>query len=774
MAPQDEEQRRLEEIRRKAEEEEARRIDEDISKRTEELMRARKRKVQEQAQQEEEALRRAEETARRAEEERKKAQEEAERKRAEEEKRKAEEEAKRRRVEEEKRKKAEEEARRKREEEEKRRKAEEEKQKKAEVEARRKKEEEEAKRRAEEEARRKAEEEARRKEEEKQENIRQALRKAEDHLTRKEHTEALTHIDGIISLDPMNVEALEMRNKIQSLQAADMEAQQAAKAAVTKERAEEVHPKAKTASKGILIGIAGVLAVVVIGFLVSRFVSGILASKPSVAILPLVSQTNSTEEKVLGAALAEDISSRFSHLPDMRVMGSASALNIRTFARDPQQAARDFGFTHYVSGSLALSGTHVAVAIEVIDTAGVKIWSGKLEKSRDQLPTVAPEVVSLVSEALSASVPNEVADLAMSKATDHAEAYITYLRGRELLPRGGAGETRSATDLFMQAVSLDRQFAQAHSAAGLSMFQMYERGWSNDMELLTRAEHHANTALNMQPRLSEPRTVLGGILMLRGGYRRALGELEQAITRMPNNAKAYRLTGLIHCILGSENKALSNLLTAYEIDGASPEVITTLALVHLRFGRPKEAMVYFNQALPFVADSVGFLAEVAGDALIASYEYDRAIEVYRERVRTNPTSYVDHYRLARAYQLAGRQAAVWTKAFEQTIELLQQELRRNPNNALATAYLGLAYSRYGRFADGESAGTKAVQMAPNDPTIRYKIADIYSIQKKKDAAFTALQEAMQKRYTLSEIVDLDLFNISNEPQFAGVITRNLK
>lgn len=342
-----------------------------------------------------------------------------------------------------------------------------------------------------------------------------------------------------------------------------------------------------------------------------------------------------------------------------------------------------------------------------------------------------------------------------------------------MLHRGTYSSVRTALDFFQQAAKQDPNFAEAHAAAAHSVFHIYEAGWSDDAGLLSRAEESAKKALSIRQNLAEARTVMGGVLQLRKKYEEALGELEQAIDLMPSNSEAHRITAIIYTIGGSEGTALEYLNRAYELDPLNVDVLTTLALTHQRFARPKDAMSYFDQALPFIGDTSTFLANVAGSALIASYQYQRAIALEERRVALDPRSFIDQYKLARAYQLAGKESAVWSKAFEKTIAVIQQELQERPQNALAVVYLGLAYSRFGRFTEGEANGKKAAQMAPNNLTIRYKLADMYSIQKKKPEAIKELREAIKNRYVLAEIVDQDLFNAKDEPEFLQTITQEL-
>lgn len=821
MPHKDDEQRKLEEARRRAEEEETRRLEEEVTRQAESLRKRRQRKKEgasdaeireeEERQRAERERKQREEEARRREdeerEERRRQEEEGRRKREEEERRRREEEERRRNEEEERRRREEEERRRKDEEARKRR--EEEEQRRKDEEARRRREEEERRRRAEEETRRKAkegeekrrEEEQRRREEEKAEEERErsrakALKKAEAHLSKNEFDKALAEIESILGKDPMHAESLALDEKIRAAQAAfETEAKEAEKAAEAKSREATVEappkpgkekealpepkkPKAprakKPLSKGLIVG--GIAAVIVVfaGIMLYQVTRTLFEGKRHIAVFPFTSQANTDEERTLGIGLAQETATLLAYIPNARIMGPATAVNMSRTTRNLRVQANQLNFDYTVRGTISAAGNSVVLNVEILDTLGNKMWTDRIDKPRGELMNITAELTSSIAEELSLPLPGELESYLAQPPTRKSTAYLAYLRGRELLHRDTYVSARSASRLFQQATEDDPQFAEAYAAAAHSLFHMYESDINTEDRVLTQSENLAAKATGIRQPLSEADVVLGGIAGMRRKYAPALKSLQRAVELMPSNSEALRLLGIVHAITGNWDKALENINRAYEFDPANADVLTSAALVNQRFGKSKEAMAYFHQALPYISDTSSYLAGIAGNALIASYQYDRGIALYERRVALNPGSYVDQYKLARAYQLAARGSNVWSKAFEKTIALIQQELRLRPQNALATAYLGLAYSRYGRYPLGEANGKRALQLAPNDLTIKYKLANIYGIQKKKTEALAALSDAIKMRYLLEEITDLDLFNISEEPEFLQTISLPLE
>lgn len=764
----DEEKRKLEEIRRRAEEEEARRIEEEVAKRAEELMRLRKqrgkRRDRDAEQEIEERRKREDEARQKVEDEKRRIREAEDRKRREEDQRRREEET-RRKVEEEAHRRA--------------------------VEEKRKREEAERRRREEEARRKREEEEVHQKEREVREQVQQSLRKAQGFLAQGAFERGLAEVGIVLASDPMHVEALELDRIIRSARAeADASKVERLKAPVpAREERIEAFPEPvvkkklwkplrlkvrQRIPKNTIIGGIAAIIVIAAGFILYRMSGSLFEGKRYVAILPFASQANTDDERILGTAIAEETTILLAHFPDARVMGASSAVNLQRFTRNARVRANKFNFAHTVSGTLSTAGNSVILNVDIIDTLGKTVWTGRLERPRDNLMELSTALASAVARAFTLSLSNKENDLLSRRPTTNGEAYVLYLRGREMLHQGTHTAAQTAIELFQQATSKDPNFAEAYAAAAHSFLNIYEAGWSDDAATLSRAEQLANKANSLRGHVAEAHTVLGGVYQSSKKYEAALYELDEALTTMPSNADAQRITGIVYSIGGEEGKAMEHLRAAYELDPVGPSVLTSVALGHQRFGKPKEAMAYFNQALLCIGDTATYLAEIAGNALVSSYQYDRAIRLYEQRIAQNPRSFIDEYKLARAYQLAGSPKEIWSGAFEKTIAKLQKELQRDPRNALAFAYLALAYSRYGRFPDGEANGKKALQMAPNNLTVKYKLADMYSVQKKKPEAIAALKEALSSRFILTEIADLDLYNVSDEPGFQQTIVEELQ
>jgi tetratricopeptide (TPR) repeat protein len=94
-----------------------------------------------------------------------------------------------------------------------------------------------------------------------------------------------------------------------------------------------------------------------------------------------------------------------------------------------------------------------------------------------------------------------------------------------------------------------------------------------------------------------------------------------------------------------------------------------------------------------------------------------------------------------------------------------------PDDAVAEAYLALVHTRLGAFKEAIAAIDRAQKLAPSDIEVLHLAARMYALQKDKAKALEFLHKALDRRFNISRILDLDYFNLYSEPDFVTVLTR---
>ncbi len=111
--------------------------------------------------------------------------------------------------------------------------------------------------------------------------------------------------------------------------------------------------------------------------------------------------------------------------------------------------------------------------------------------------------------------------------------------------------------------------------------------------------------------------------------------------------------------------------------------------------------------------------------------------------------------------------------FEALAPVYEDALRRDPDDLDALVWLGHAYTRLGRIADGLAVDLRLTALLPDDPTARYNLACSYALSGRPDDAFATLDHAARLGYREVEHIrqDEDLAPLRADPRFAAFLER---
>jgi tetratricopeptide (TPR) repeat protein len=236
--------------------------------------------------------------------------------------------------------------------------------------------------------------------------------------------------------------------------------------------------------------------------------------------------------------------------------------------------------------------------------------------------------------------------------------------------------------------------------------------------------------------------------------------------------------------VGKYKDALSVLGKAYALDPFDPDLLQAFAVAHQLAGTIRDGRIYSLSAARWAEDSTAYLVGPFADAVVLDPDLsltqsDRVIAACRDQLRADPGDYATMYRLARLLQVTGKPldaAALLAKS--ETI--LRAAVQHDPRNAGAMMYLALTLTRQGKFPEAAQLALKAEKTWPDNPEIKYRIAQMYTLQmysqkekkideKAKENALQALRDAVKLSYRFDELASADFYNLLDQPEFRSAI-----
>jgi tetratricopeptide (TPR) repeat protein len=353
----------------------------------------------------------------------------------------------------------------------------------------------------------------------------------------------------------------------------------------------------------------------------------------------------------------------------------------------------------------------------------------------------------------------------------NVDAFEKYLKAIHLLQLNSDTEIDSAKALLITAVQIDPSFGLAYGMLAEIKLRMFSA--TNDTQFLQSASEYAQHALRCSPNIALAHRVLAIYARLQQNYNMALSSVAQSVALLPQDPECYRELALLSIVAGKFDDASMYASNALLHDPINAKSHFTLALAQQMKQDYSAAENSYKQAQLFGEDEETLTINFIQNIWLNEGNYDRVIKYFQQKLLASPKDYRYHYWIGRAYQLS-LNISTAQKWLKDGLVIAQQTIETNPENAKALSYVGLFHSRLGNFSDGETAMNKALQINNNSAEILFRSAELYSIQRDVQKAFSALEKALRQKYDFGELLNSDFSFVAHEPEFLPAITRKIE
>jgi TolB-like protein/Flp pilus assembly protein TadD len=434
---------------------------------------------------------------------------------------------------------------------------------------------------------------------------------------------------------------------------------------------------------------AAVVGAVAVALLIARFLpERTSATSPaSVVVLPFVNLSGADYE-FLSDGITEEVINSLGRIPDLRVIGRASAFQFKGEKIDLREIGRRLGVRYVLEGSVKESVGRLRISVWLEDTAtGFRDWSQTFERDVQDTWIVEREIAAAIANALGNTVGDKRsidAHLAGAPPVVNSEAYQLYLKGRYFWNKSTAADIETGIKLFEEAIAKDPAYAPAYSGLAASYNALLTLTAYSIREYTAKIRAAATKALALDNTLGEAHGALAVALAREGSLAAAEREYVRAVELSPGSALSYR--GYSHHLqrVGRLDDALAAQRRAVELDPVTAYQTQRLGEILYLMRRYEDAVGQYQNALALDANfglarrGLGLTYLQQGDFARALAELERADELLGDpRTRAE---------LAYGYAIAGNRMNAQA--------ILHDFQRRAPNEsvpaiALARAYLGL-------------------------------------------------------------------------------------
>jgi len=529
-----------------------------------------------------------------------------------------------------------------------------------------------------------------------------------------------------------------------------------------------------------VLTIAAVVVLAAVVWLVVDYIrNSVSPARYSVLVLPPVTGGD-TSIAYAADGFAGDLMSELLRMADVRVINPATSNAFGASALPPGQVARALGANYVLSWSMSRAQETYNIRLNFADTLSPRsLWSTQFRVSARELPSLRPEILKGLAKGMGVKAVTVDGGPLSGIATNNEGAYDLYLRGRSVLRYGDSFAPEEALGLFDQALRLDPEFAEAHSAAAWAHVLAYETSSEMQQSHVAQAISEVQRALSSGLRNSETFRAWGMAEEWRGGFDNAIARLEQSVAVAPSDAESQRRLAVAYAAKGRIDECVKAAQRSVADDPGNIAAHTLLAqaeqfkAIHESGNREyyREALKSYEQGLRLARDKSEYGSGLYVEVLVHLGQIDRAMDLLLDRTARIRDSYVDLYKIGRVQQSAGKPIAEWQASFVRARDILIAHLATQPDDVVGQAYLALVYTRLGTFKDAVAAMGRAQGAAPGDDNVLYLTSRMYALQKDKKHALEYLGKALTRRFSMGAILDMDFFNLHTDPEFLAALHR---
>jgi len=454
----------------------------------------------------------------------------------------------------------------------------------------------------------------------------------------------------------------------------------------------------------------------------------------SVAILPFVNISEHPETEYLSDGITENLTNSLSQLPGLKVMSRNSVLRYKQKPTDAQQAGSTLGVRAVLTGKVILRGDDLIVSAELVDVLDNRhLWGDSYVRKLTDLQNVQRELTRDISQQLRLKFSNEAQQRLVKPATENAEAYELYLKGRYAL-NNLTRQQQSGLGYFEQAVERDPAYALAYAGMAESYVLMADLGATFKLppqEAYTRARAAALRAVEIDETLAEAHVSLGRIAFnYEWDWAGAEREFKRAIALKPNFVPAHHWYSHLLISQGRFDESLAESLHALALDP-----LDVAMNFHLGFH-------YWN-----------------------ARQYDQASAQLEKTLTMDPNHHETHGILSLVYVQQGRYREAMAER-QKSMELGGWDQR---------GFLAYLYAVSGHRGEAQKVLAQLLDEARSQPVSAYNIARIYTGLGEREQAFSWLERAIAERdsnLTMPGLKpDVQLDTLRSDPLFQKLLGR---
>jgi TolB-like protein len=287
----------------------------------------------------------------------------------------------------------------------------------------------------------------------------------------------------------------------------------------------------------------------------------------SIAVLPFVNMSSDKEQEYFSDGLTEDIITQLSKIKSFKVISRTSVTQYKKTPKTIREIGKELGVATILEGSVQRSLKQVRITAQLINAVTDEhLWSESYDRPVDDIFTIQREVALAIASVLNTTLTKKESQQLDYVPTVNLQAYDFYMRGKFLIEKRNKTDLLVARELFQQAVTKDRTFADAYSGLATTYLLSSFRGYEDPVRMLWLAKKNIDTALGLDPSSGEIQATLGYWYHQTFDWHAAEITYRRSIDLNANQSNVYLWLGILLEAKEEKEEALKTYVQGTELN----------------------------------------------------------------------------------------------------------------------------------------------------------------------------------------------------------------
>lgn len=313
-------------------------------------------------------------------------------------------------------------------------------------------------------------------------------------------------------------------------------------------------------------------------------------SQHSLAVLPFRNLAPDFGQDYLVDGMTDQLITQLGKNSSLRVISYGSVIQYKGVQNSIRDTARQLNVDMIVEGSYLRAGQKVRITAQLLDARDDReIWAQSYEESDADLLTMQDQVTNDIAHRIAFALGSPLGH--SSGQAVNAQARDAYLRGRYLWNQRTVHGLTESIRYYTEALHADPNYAEAYAGLAESYVLLSVYGDVHPSGSLTKAQWAAESALQLDSKLSQAHTALAAVKTDRDwDWNGAEREYRRALELNPGDPTAHHWYALHLSRLGRWQEAETEIQRALPLDPLSLIINTDAAEIAYWSRRPSLAM----------------------------------------------------------------------------------------------------------------------------------------------------------------------------------------